>query len=161
MNTKQNGAGLFQRASTLNGDLPKVWVEGQHDARRGFREIQQVRVFRPGEICARPQKIVAAGSKLLYNSLRKVLAAQEAHLRRNRERLVLVRQIAGVGETREDVLSPQARIVGENFLLRLASCQKFQNELDRQARSADNWFGRQDLRVDDNALRHQHKHNLP
>jgi hypothetical protein len=96
MSSEQNNPGLFQRASTLNGDLPEVFVQRQHDARFGFRQIQQENVFCSREIRAGPQNIVPPGSKRLYDRLRKVLVGEEAHLRWNGERLVFVREIAGV-----------------------------------------------------------------
>ena len=47
------------------------------------------------------------------------------------------------------------------FVLRLAGCQEFQDELDGETRPADHWLAGQDLGVDDDALRQRHKHSLP
>lgn len=47
-----------------------------------------------------------------------------------------MREIAGVGKTGENVRSRHARVVGENFVLRLAGCQEFQSELDSETRPA-------------------------
>jgi hypothetical protein len=39
MNSEQNDSRLFQRVAALNGDLPEVLVEGQHDTRLGLGPI--------------------------------------------------------------------------------------------------------------------------
>ncbi len=66
MDSEQNDPGLFQRAPTLNGDLPEVLVERQHEARFGLRQIQQSDVACSGEIRTGPRNVVAIGSKRLY-----------------------------------------------------------------------------------------------
>ena len=68
--------------------------------------------------------------------LGKVPGGEEAQLCRDREQLVFVGEIAGIGKTREDILSRQAGIVAEDFVLRLAPCQEFWNELNSETRSA-------------------------
>ena len=96
MSSEQNDTGLRQWAAALNRNLPEVLVERQHDACFGLREIQQGDVTCSGEIRAGPQNVVATGSKRIYNRLRKVLIGEEENLGWNRERLVLVGEIAGV-----------------------------------------------------------------
>jgi hypothetical protein len=90
---------------------------------------------------------VTAGSQCLYDRLRKVLIGEEADLRWNRERLVLVREIAGLRQTGEDDLSREARIVGEDVALRLAGRQEFQDKLDGKPRPADHRLPSQDLEI--------------
>jgi hypothetical protein len=137
MNSEQGNPGLFQWTSTLNGNLPKILVKRQHDAGFGFRQIQQDDVLCSRVIRASPQNVVALGSKHVNNRLRKVLVGEEVHLRRNWKRLVFVGQVTGVRQTSQNVLSRQARVVGENVILRLARCQELQNELDGETRAAD------------------------
>jgi len=161
MDSEQNYPGSFQRTPALNGDLPEVLIERQHEACFGFRQIQQGDVACSGEIRAGPQNVVAIRSKLLYDRLRKVLVDEDAHLRWNRERLVFVGEIARVRQTCEDVLSRQARVVGEDAALRLAGCQEFQYELDGETRPSDHRLASQDLGIDDDALRRRHNHSLP
>ena len=96
MDSEQKDPGLCHWASALNRNLPEVFVERDHDASFGLREIQQVDIACSSEIRAYPQNVVTAGSKCLYDRLRKVLIGEEAHLRWNRERLVFVGEIAGV-----------------------------------------------------------------
>ena len=96
MNSEQNDAGSFQRDPALNGNLPEVLIERQHDARFGFGQIQKYDVFPSRAIGAGPKYIVAAGAKRLDDWLRKVLIGEEAHLRGNRIGLVFVGQVAGV-----------------------------------------------------------------
>lgn len=160
MNPEQNNPGLFQWTSTLNSDLPKVFVKRQYDAGFGFRQIQQDGVRCARVIHASPQDIVALGSKRLNNRLRKVLVGEEEHLRRNWEGLIFVGQITGVRQTSEDVLPRQARVVRENVVLRLARCQEFQNELNGETRAADHRLACQDLRVNDDVLRQRHTNSL-
>lgn len=160
MDPEQNDPGLCQRALALKRDPPEILVERDHYACFGLREIQQGEIACSGEIRAYPQNVVATGSKRLYDRLRKVLIGEEAHLRRNRERLVFVGEIAGVRQTGEDVLSRQARVIGENLALRLAGCQQFQDEFDGGTRPTDHRLASQDLGVDDDALRQRHTHSL-
>ena len=96
MNSEQNDSGFFQRAPALNGDLPEVLVEGQHDTRLGLGPIQQGDVAYSGQIRASPQNIVAVSPKRLYDRLWKVLIGEKALLRWNRERLVFVGEVARV-----------------------------------------------------------------
>jgi hypothetical protein len=39
MDSEQDNARFRQRASSLNGDLPKILVESQNEARLGFAEV--------------------------------------------------------------------------------------------------------------------------
>jgi hypothetical protein len=39
LNAEQNDPGSFKWASTLNGDVPEVFVKRQHNAGLGFRQI--------------------------------------------------------------------------------------------------------------------------
>ena len=96
VNSEQNDAGLFERDPALNGNLPEVLIQRQHDARFGFGEVQQDNVFPSSAISPGPTDIVAVGAKRFDNRPRKVLVSQEAHLRRNRIGLVFVGQVAGV-----------------------------------------------------------------
>lgn len=75
-------------AATLNCDLPEVLFERQHNAPFGLRPIQQGEAADSGQIHARPQNVVALGTKRLYNALRKVLIGEEAHLRGNWKRFI-------------------------------------------------------------------------
>jgi hypothetical protein len=161
MDSEQNDTGLFQRFSPLNGDLPEVLVERQYDTRFRLGQVQEDDVLRSREIRPGPQNIVTVGSKSLDDRLREVLVGEEAHLRWNRVRLVFVGEIAGVRQTGKDVVSGQARVVGEDFAFRLAGGQEFQDELDRETRAANYRLARQNLRIDDDALRQRHKHSLP
>lgn len=160
MNSEQNNPGLFQWTSTLNGDLPKVLVKRQHDSGFGFRQIQQDNVPCSRVIRASPQDVVALGSKRVNNRLRKVLAGEDAPLRRNWECLVFVGQITRIRQTSEDVLSRQTRVVGENVILRLSRRQEFQNELDGKTRATDHRLACEDFRVNDDALRQRHTNSL-
>ena len=56
MNKKQNNAGLFQRRPALNCNPPEVLIQRKHDARFGFREVQQGRVLPSGQVssCTQP-----------------------------------------------------------------------------------------------------------
>lgn len=99
-------------------------------------------------------------AKRLHKRLRKVLVGEQAHLRWNWECLVYVGEIAGVRQTGKDVLALQARIIGQDFLLGLAGCEKFQNELDGQTRPADHWLAPQDFGIRDNPLGELHVDSL-
>lgn len=55
MDPEKNNSGLYQWAPALNGDLPKVLVERQDDARFGLRPIQQRDVGSSGEIGTGPR----------------------------------------------------------------------------------------------------------
>lgn len=109
-------------------------------------------VARSGQIRSRPQDVMAPGSKLLYDWLREVLICEEAHLGRDRERLVFVGQVARVRQARENVFARQTGVVGQDLAFRLASCQKLQDEFDGDTRSPDDWLASQDRGVDDDAL---------
>ena len=85
MDSEQDDTGLFQGASALNGNLPKVLIERQHDARLRFGQVQENDVLRSRKICAGPQNIVTLGSKGLDHRLREVLVGEETHLCWNRK----------------------------------------------------------------------------
>jgi len=152
MNSEQNDAGSFQRDPALNGNLPEVLIERQHDARFGFGQIQRDDVFPSSAISAGPNYILAVGAKCLDDWLRKVLIGEKAHLRWNRIGLVFVGQIAGVRQAGKNVLSRQSGIVDREVVLGLAGCEEFQNELDGETRPTDHWFARQDFGIHDDAL---------
>jgi len=80
----------------LNGDLPEVLIERQHDACFGFGQVQKNNVFPSGAISPGPKDIVAATAQCFDDWLRKVLVSEQAHLRWNRIGLVFVGQVAGV-----------------------------------------------------------------
>jgi hypothetical protein len=58
---------LFERNPALNGNLPEVLVERQHDARFGFGKIQENSVLPSGAIGPGPQYIMILGAKCLDN----------------------------------------------------------------------------------------------
>ena len=111
MNPKQDHAGLFERNPALNGNLPEVLVQRQHDTAFGFGQVQKGGVVPSGAIGPGPKHIMKAGAKRLDDRFRKVLVSQETHLRWNRIGLVFVGQVAGIGQAGEDILSRQAGIV--------------------------------------------------
>ena len=80
MSAKQDDARLFERNPALNGNLPEVFVQRQHDAGLGFGEVQKDRVFPPDAIGPSPKHIMAAGGKGLDDRLREVLVSEQALL---------------------------------------------------------------------------------
>ena len=78
---------------------------------------------------------------------------QPHHSGRNRIGLIFVRQIAGIGEAGENVIARKARVTCQDLILGLPSGEKIENKLDRQTSPANHRLARQDLRIDDNALR--------
>jgi hypothetical protein len=96
MDSEQNDPGLCQWVAALHCNLREVLIERQDDACCGLREIQQGDIAFSGKIRPGPQNVAAAGSKRPYDRLRNVLIGEEAQLGWNRERLVLVGEIAGV-----------------------------------------------------------------
>ena len=161
MDPKQDNAALLERRPALDGNLPKVLIQSQHDARFGFGEIQKGGILSAGAIGSGPKHIVAIGAKHLDNRLREALVGEEAHLRRNRIGLVFVGQVAGVRQAGENILARQARIVCLDLVLGLTGREEFENELDGQTRPSDHWFAGHDLGVDDDALREGHNRSLP
>ena len=116
----------------MNGKLPEVLI-------------------RPG-----PKHIVPFGAKRLDNRLRKVFVGEEAHLCRNRIGLIFVGQVAGIGQTGENVVSRKTRIVCQKLVLRLARGKESENEFDGQTRAPDHRFADHHFRIDDNAFRKLH-----
>jgi len=111
MNPEQNNAGLFERNAALNGNLPEVLIQRQYDARLRFGNVQKDKILPSGAISQGPKDIMAIGAKRLDERPRKVLVSEEAHLCWNRIGLVFVRQVAGIGQAGENVLSRQPGIV--------------------------------------------------
>ena len=70
----------------------------------------------------------------------------------NRIRPEFVHQIGTVGEAGQHILACEARIVRQNVFFGLAGRQKFQDELDGQARSLDYRLSGRDFRIDLDAL---------
>lgn len=145
----------------MDGNLPEVPIQRQHDARFGFGQIQQGGILPTGAIGSSPKHVVAIGAKRLDNRLRKVLGGEEAPLRGNRIGLVFAGQVAGVEQAGEDILPRQARIVCQDLVLGLTGRKEFENEFDRQTRPSDHCFAGQDLGIQDDALRKRHNHSLP
>jgi len=147
---------MFQRSTSLNGDLPKLLVERNHDSSLGFCQFQQGKVFGARKIRPRPQNIVVIGAQRLYNLPRKILVGEETRLRWNRKRFVFVGEVTGIREAREDVLPRQARIVGNYLALGLPRRQQFKDQLDGNTGPADHWLAGQDLKIYNDALRKRH-----
>lgn len=95
----------------LNGNLPEVLIQRQHDTPLGFGKVQKDNILPSRAIGPGPKDIVAVGAKRLDNRPRKVLVSEDAHLRWNRIGLVFVRQVAGIGQASENVVSRQPGIV--------------------------------------------------
>ena len=75
MKPKQDDTGLFERNPPLNGNLPGVLVERQHDARLGFRKVQEDSVLSFGASGPGPKHIMILGAKRLDNRPRKVFVS--------------------------------------------------------------------------------------
>ena len=80
MSAKQDDARLFERNPALNGNLPEVLVQCQHDAGLGFGEVRKDRILPSGAIGPGPKHIMAAGAKGLDDRLREVLVSEQALL---------------------------------------------------------------------------------
>ena len=65
MSAKQDDARLFERNPALNGNLPEVLVQCQHDAGLGFGEVRKDRILPSGAIGPGPKHIMAADAKSL------------------------------------------------------------------------------------------------
>ena len=105
------------RNRPLERELPEILVEGEDHSAVGFRALQQGAILQAGAVRARPNDIVTMATKNLDNRTGKVLVCEKSHSRRNWVGLVLVREIARVGQTGEDVLSGKTRIVRQNLAL--------------------------------------------
>ena len=57
MNPRQDHAGLFERNPALNGNLPEVLIQRQHDAGLGFGEVQKDSVLPCGAIGSGPEQL--------------------------------------------------------------------------------------------------------
>jgi hypothetical protein len=125
MNPKQHHAGSFEGNPALNGYLPEVLVQRQHDAGFGFGDLQKDSVLQSGAFGSGPKHIMTLGAKRLYDWPREVLVSEEAHLRWDRIGLVFVGQIAGVRQAGENVFARQARVVRQEILFGLAGSEKF------------------------------------
>ena len=112
MGSKQDDTRLFEWNPALNGNLPEVLVQYQHDAGLGLGKIQQDGILPSGAIGPGPAHIVAGGAESLDDRLGKVLVGEQAHLSWKRVGLVFVGQVTGIRQTGENVVSRQAGIVG-------------------------------------------------
>ena len=74
----------------------------------------------------------------------------------NRPGAVFVSQTTGVRQTGENVLPRQSRIIFEQFFFRLTGSEKFEDELDREARPPDHRFTRKYSGVEDDVVRKGH-----
>ena len=63
MDSKENHATSVERSPLLNCELPKVLIEGQHDALFGFGKVQKGGVFPSSAITAGPKDVVTANAK--------------------------------------------------------------------------------------------------
>ena len=66
-------------------------------------------------------------------------------------------EVACIGEAREDVLSREARIVGQDLALGLAGGQQLKDEFDGYTSPADYRFASQDLGINNDAFRPRHE----
>ena len=78
-----------------------------------------------------PNYIITFGAKHFDHLPRKVLVSEKQHLSWNWIALILVSQVARVGQTCEDIISRDARIASQKLTLGLASREEFENELYR------------------------------
>jgi Sigma-70, region 4/Sigma-70 region 3 len=152
---------LFQRGAALDGNLPEVLIQRQHDACFRLGAFEEGDVFPPDAICPCPQDIVAMIAKRVDNRPGEVLVGEYAHLRRDRISFVFVSEVACVGQAGENVISCQTGVICLEVVLGLARSEKFEDELDGQARSPDYGFACEDLGIEDNALGKRHNHSLP
>jgi hypothetical protein len=74
-----------------------------------------------------------------------------------RVRLVLVRQMAGVGQTGEDILVREARVISKNVGFRFSRGQQVEDELHRQPRAADHRLSSQNLGINYDAVGPRHR----
>lgn len=68
-----------------------------------------------------------------------------------------MRKVAGIGQTREDVLSGKPRIIGQDLALRLPGGQQLKYELDCYTSPSDYWLATQDLGINNDAFRPGHE----
>ena len=80
-----------------------------------------------------------------------VLVGQQAHLRRpkllggDRPGSVFAGEVTGIAKAGENAVVGESGVIGEDFVLRPAGSEKFENELDGEARSPDDRFAGEDL----------------
>lgn len=76
VNSEQNDSGLFRRDPALNGKLPEVLIQRQHNPSFGFGQCQEDNVLPSGTVSPGPKDIVAFGAKRLDSRPRKVLVGE-------------------------------------------------------------------------------------
>ena len=75
INPKQDHARLFERNPALNGNLPEVLVQRQHDTAFGFGQVQKGGVVPSGAIGPGPPHIVAADARASMSGFGKFSSA--------------------------------------------------------------------------------------
>jgi len=71
-----------------------------------------------------------------------------------------MRQITGVGQTRENVIAREARVVRHQFSFGLSGGEQFEDEFDSQSRTADHRLSRQDFGIYDDSFGQRHYFSL-
>jgi len=153
---KQNHSTTFEGDRPLKGNLPEVLVESQYDPAIRFGALERA-IFETWTICPRPKNVMILFTQTLDDWPREVFIRQNSHSGGDRVGLVLVREVACVGEARKDVLSGKARIVGQDLTLGLAGGQQLKDEFDGYTSPADYRLASQDLGIDDDAFRPRHE----
>jgi hypothetical protein len=81
VNPEENHAGPLEWNPALNGNLPEVFAQRQHDTTFRLGAVEKGRILRSGAIGPSPKHIVAVGAKRLDNRLREILVSQNTQLR--------------------------------------------------------------------------------
>ena len=152
MDSKKDDTSLLERLPALQGDLPEVRIKSQNQPALRLGVIKKRGVLPAGKVSPGPHHIMAVTAQDFKDWPRKILVGQESHLGVDRVGLVLMCQVAGIGQARKNVVPSQARVVGLDLLLGLPGGELFQDELHSQTCSADDRLASEDGRINDDSF---------
>ena len=144
--SKEHDAALRRKGSP-KGELSEVLVECHKDAQLVRRPGEHIVIRHARRINPHPSHIVAGRPQFLNGDGGQVLISQEPHLFRGVDALS-AKHVAGIGETRIDVILCQNRVLTKNIGVAPAVREQADDKVDGEPSPANNRFAGKDFRVE-------------
>lgn len=138
----------------VEGQFSKVLIERDDKTIFSLCASQYFPIANAGALFPDPGDVVSMSPKKVHGVSGEVFIGEDSHgSGRENERIdfLCAQHRAGVAQARLDVIVRQAGIVPQNLRFRPVPGEKVDDELDRQARSFDDRFPGENLRINDDA----------
>jgi hypothetical protein len=107
----------------MKRELAEIFVTGENDPRGSLGRREQERIRLPGHVLSCPQDVMAIFPKPMHGDAREILVCQEQHRglssgrRPEGDHAFRLENLAGIIETRRNVIMGDTRIVLDDLLL--------------------------------------------